>query len=231
MVRALAAGLVAVVACASARGQYFNIDLDANGDVPDAAFGGAALQPGFWNGVQACDEGPRLLRDLGGELTQVTYTFEQDHANGMSCGWFNNQDNTGGYAALLNDTLEINYSDTIFTFTFSGLDPGAYRVITYAVRRGGQECLTPVEVIGSESPNPQFVTGPMPGDSFVLGVTHALHDVDITDGTIRVVCNLPLYGNDFSSINGFQIAPVPAPPVGVAVVGGLLLVRRGRRAC
>ncbi|OWY58675.1 hypothetical protein B7486_78695, partial [cyanobacterium TDX16] len=60
---------------------------------------------------------------------------------------------------------------------------------------------------GSITPNPQTITGTMPGNSFVLLRTHSIHDVLVSNGVIQIRAS----GTLAEVVNGFQIVSVPEP--------------------
>ena len=192
-----------------ARGQSLNVDLDifagdpsnGNGE-PSPSFGGAALSTGYWNRVHAGSPGPDPLFDLAGQATTVVYTVPVGSGSG---GGSNYPINTGDYALLLNDYAVV---PDLMVFRFSGMHPGAYRVFTYAVSAIGDTWPVDVSVDGADPPNPQRVTGPMPGNALILGITHSAHYVPALAGDLVIRVSSPWpRGN----VNGFQILAVPEP--------------------
>jgi hypothetical protein len=196
---------------ALANTQSFNIDLDVSGGPPEAghgvpatSFGAAASQQGFWNAVGVTAAGPEQLRDLAGELTGVTVTVTGFGSGGGS----NLPINTGNYALLLNDYARI--SDRI-TYGFAGLAAGRYQIYCYAVDATGANRPVDVSVPGSITPNPQLVSGVMPGNSFVLGVTHSVHELQLAGNSFTLLARNHIQGPPNGSVNGFQIVAVPEP--------------------
>ena len=191
-------------------GQSFNVDLDAFGGPPEAgngapsaSFGAAANQPGVWNRVRANHTGTSPLVNLSGNSTAVLFDAVLISGGGLA---FNNPANTGDFALLLNDVGEVEPSGT---YAFRGLQNGIYRIVTYAVTPPGRVESTEVFVPGAQAPNPQFVTGPMPGNSFALGITHSDHIVATTDGNLLI--NIRSLSHPSAYINGFQLILVPEP--------------------
>lgn len=224
--------ICALVTTTSAVAQQFNIDIDSpssppalGGGVPSSTLGAAADQAGFWNSIAAGASSEPLF-DLSGGVTGVTLDITTTF--GFSTLAFNNPINTGDFALLFNDAHQIGTLDQGGTaiFEFSGLTNGAYQVYTYAVQPQGGVADAPVLVDGSTSTNPQIVTGPMPGDAFALGMTHALHNVAVTDGTLTVSITVPP-NNDGTYVNAFQIVPEPGT-LGLLAAAALLCLRRKR---
>ena len=226
LARCAPVALIALALSVGARAQ-FNCDLDdpgsppfAGGGTPSSAFGAAANQPGYWNSLNAAGFGPTALRNLSGQLTNVICTGP---SGGIGSG-FNFAGNTGDYALLLNDGHQV-YHDS---WTFTGLAPGIYRLYTYAVWPNGVVTATAVTVPGSFTVNPQYVTGPMPGNRFDLNVTHSIHEIQVSTGNVTVNVDR---GGHFGFVNGFQIVPVavPEPSIVLGLILGLLSIATCRR--
>lgn len=223
--RVLIVGILAIGLAAPAIAQSFNIDADARGappelggGVPDSSFAAVGLA-GTWNSWSAAGQAPMRLTGLDGSLSNVI--FEGPHG-GSGNGFFN-PNNTGSHAALLNDGRSFSEN----TWTFSGLMDGFYRLVTYAASPSNNITNTSVFVTGASIEN-QFVTGPMPGNAFVLGDTHVIHEVDVTGGLLSVTIT---EGRDPAYLNGFQlihVVPEPTTAVAFVVACASLLIRRAR---
>ena len=209
---------LALLLVAGARGQGLNVDCDlfnsppeVGGGAPSAAFGGAAGQVGFWNAYPDNFGDPFSLRDVNGSATSVIITGT---GLGSSGGW-NNPINTGDYNLLLNDAQQVGSN---FSYTLSGLLPGRYRLYTYAVKPYSEFGEAFTTVVGSITPNPQHASGFMPGNTFVLGVTHTIHEVDVLDGSLHLEVEGPWPD---AYVNGFQLVPVPEPATLIASIFGI----------
>ena len=212
----------------AASAQSFNIDLDIGSGsanigagAPSPSFGGAANSPGFWNDINGGDHGPRSLSGLDGSLTSA-----QISASGGigSYGGYNNPLNTGDYALLLNDSADVGVTNF---YHFSGFAPGHYLLFTYAVKANAPNVACAVTVPGADVPV-QTVAGPMPGNAFILGVTHCLHDLILTGDSFEIDVSSP--GPPTGQVNGFQIVAVPEPTtVFVCLIGMVSLFRRRKR--
>lgn len=193
--------------------QSFNVDVDVEfappqlgGGVPSSSFGAAANQPGVWHRLYY-GWGAENLTDIHGNVTSVQIS----DANGGSGSAYNVPINTGDFALLLNDARDTGRFGESFSFSLSGLTNGPYKVYVYAVAVQTVTQALPARTRVTQSINPgdQIITGPMPGNSFAQGITHSIHDVIASNGSldIQVMGDNPLGSN----INGFQIVQVPEP--------------------
>lgn len=214
---------------AGALGQSINVDLDifagdeqnGNGS-PSDGFGAAASSPGRWNRVLCTTSGPWNLVGLNGQATSVVLTVT---GNGLG-GGSNYPVNTGDYARLLNDYARIPDQ---MTYRFTGLVPGRYLVYTYAIDATGAVLPVEVSVPGALTPNPQMSgQAVMPGNSFVLGVTHSIHELDVQTGSLEINLRNHFQGPPNASVNGFQIVAVPEPGA-VATLSTLFILSLRRR--
>jgi hypothetical protein len=127
-------------------------------------------------------------------------------------------------ALLLNDAQHIGAGG--LTISVTGLIPGAYRVFTYAVEPQGNLWSTMITVPGSIQ-GTIAVTGPMPGNHLIDGVTHSVHDLQFGGGTLTIFAaeHWPR-----SYVNGLQILAVPEPfPVSVFAIGLAAVTLRRKR--
>ncbi len=210
--------------------QTFNVDIDLPGDpievgggVPQPTFGAAAGQPGVWN---SWNGGSLSLFNTSGVPTSVVMSASGPLGGGAG---FNQTTNTGDFARLMNDYRQIGtnpFQTLTATFTFTGLLDGPYTVYSYATTGFTTNSL--VTVPGSTSPNPQSVVGPAMNNTFALGITHAVHQVNVTGGLLTVQVTTPANSNFLvGGIAGFQI--VPAPPVTALLAVGIGFAFRRRR--
>ncbi len=117
------------------------------------------------------------------------------------------------------------------TFTFSGLLPGRYQIITYGVDAVSRVLPLRVEVPGASTPIQYSGQGLMPGNQFVLGVTHCAHDLVLAGSSFAMVLSKVNEASQAPSVNGFQLiyTPVPEPSVALAFGIGVLGLTRFRR--
>ena len=197
----------------SASAQSLNIDFGAEAGSPPPSYAGAGL-PGVWNVIHQPWKfppqevfGPFSLVDLQGNPTSATFT------GANTLGTFLNDPGapTGDDAKLMQDGLIGLSPDIAQNFTISGLANGTYRFITYSWYWPADSYAMVVYVQGS--PLAQPVNGPWPGQHR-LPVTHMMHVLNVTDGTISfdVAGAGPgafFNGNNF--FQGLQLWKIDAP--------------------
>jgi hypothetical protein len=137
---------------------------------------------------------------------------------------YNNPNLSGDYAYLLKDAEAVGAGGLRFTLT--GLAPGQYRIFTYAVKPQGEAWTTQITIPGSVQGTVD-VTGPMPPNQLIDGITHSVHDIDFSGGSLLIRAE-EHWPNSY--VNGFQIQAVPEP-ASVAALAALLpiLVRKRSR--
>lgn len=203
--------------------QSFNIDLDVNAGgyaagsgVPSSTFGAAANQPGFWSrrSSSLANLATRLY-GLDGQLTNVTMD-STSHGGGGGSGWIGND---GDYRLLLNDYTRVPSFGV--TFTFNGLARGRYRIVTYAIDSTGIGVAAEVTVPGADHPFQLSGQGSMPGNEFVVGVTHCIHEVSLLGSALSIIVRSRLVGPPDASVNGFQIVAVPELGSGFSILCAL----------
>jgi hypothetical protein len=182
-----------------ARGQSLNADWGDDFGTPDPSYAAAGL-PGVWNSLDGTG-GPHPLVDLNGQPTSVALTFEPP----TSDFGFNHPETGGGDEALLDDAVG-GLVDVVGRVMFRGLAPGHYRIITYAWIPFDPDNIIWVWINNQSSP--QILGGPWPG-GLEQGVTHAVHQATITDGTLRVYLVSGLWAACDWWLNGMQLLRLP----------------------
>jgi hypothetical protein len=208
----------------AARAQY-NLDWNLPGDpalgggVPSSSYSAAAPgHAGFWNDIPAQGSPSVPLRDLSGNLTGVVLLGP---AGGVGNG-FNNPNLFGDYRLLMADGRAVGDN----TWTFTGLPNALFRLYTYSVHPSGLVTNTSVIVPGATIES-QIVTGPIPNNTFALGITHTLHEKLVTDGTLSVRV---VQGANIAYLNGMQLVVVPEPgAVFVLIAGVVTYITRKRK--
>lgn len=211
--------------------QSFNIDVDVEfgppilgTGAPTSAFGGAANQVGYWDKVGAT-MWSNGLRGLDGSLTSVRMAGPQ---SGSGSG-HNIPINTGDFALLLNDARKVGPVGDALKFRIHGLQNGFYRLMTYAVSLQLDYRPTQIEVLEATNGATKISAGPMPGNQFSEGVTHTVHEVNVTNHEINItaVC---LASSTNSYLNGMQLTMVPEPGIGqTLMVCSAMLIWTERR--
>ena len=190
--------------------QSINISFGVSPIGPGGDYG-AAAQVGYWNQITGTQGDNYALKDLNGDPTGVTIL----NFGGTDTIFQNHPELTGGDERLLEEFL-VTYTPPLETCLFiNGLEPGMYRVITYAWLPQSPEIdsLVRVDFAGQ---GPTMVGGEWPG-GFEEGITHAIHTVEVgVDGFLGSHSGIPSGGTPIAALNGMQIEKLP----GVSFVRG-----------
>jgi len=162
---------------ASVSGQSINIDHQDLSGAPGPQYAAAGL-PGVWNSVTAGPGTPQLLVDLKGRPVAVTVT----HDIGFTLA-SDDPATFGDDQGLMDDGLG-DMGDVQMTVWFDGLVDGTYQIITYAWTPAGPNDMTLVTV-DSDLLSARITGGPWPG-ALEDGVTHVIHEVEVTGGTLAI---------------------------------------------
>lgn len=227
--RALIA-VFALLVSGVAGAQSFNVDLDiffggpsAGSPAPSSSFPGAAGQAGHWNQIYALG-GPAQIAGLSGEPLPITYTVPTGAGIGGGSGL---QTTSGDFRLLMNDYARI---PDLTIFRFSGIQPGRYKVYTYAIDAGDQAFVADVSITDSLGTlTKQSGAGPMPANFFIEGVTHCWHDIVLDSPILEIVVRNHVAGPPDASVNGFQVMAVPEPSSCLVLSIGLLAPLLKRR--
>lgn len=196
-----------------ATAQSFNVDfqgtLPAPVAVPSDTFGGAAQSPGRWNGVGGAFAVISVfLDDLAGDPTNVLLST----AFSFGPSYYSDHPLTSGdLAALMDDCQDTSFGND-GDWTFEGLEVGRYRAVGYgwdpffewptsvwSVTSGGDQ------VFGGS-------TGGFFSGSFEEGITHAVAEIDVTDGMLRVLMESTDPADEcIAAFNGMQLVRVGGP--------------------
>lgn len=215
----------------NAYGQGINIDVqfwgappEGGGEVPGDSYGAGSGQVGRWNPIWS-NRGPYPLVDLAGNPTGASVY----HPAWGNLGAWSNQDLLGDFRSLMADAEDVGAG---LDYQFSGLSPGWYDVWTYCGSASfGYSSETFVKVPGAIGQEEVRVAGTMPANFFVLNRSHAIHRVQVKDGSLRILVRQNWPDGDRGFITGFQLVPVPEPlsiivfSVGIAAFA----LRRRRR--
>lgn len=183
------APLAAAAFTAAASAQSLNVDFGA--PVPAASYAGAGLA-GRWNAVEA-GPGTRVsLVALDGDPVAATVT------------------RNGGTARRIDDLLTTGNDQRLFDdglagpveVAFEDLADGRYRVTVYGWTPNAPKDATLVSVQGDPD-GAALAGGPWP---FKLdaGVTHAVHEVEVTGGMLVIAVSGAL-GAEPGFVNGIQL--------------------------
>lgn len=205
----ISAGLGAALAM-PALGQSFNLDSNtsvvhpAQGS-PTSAFAGAASQPGTWNSITGITDVTIPLLNLDGSASGVTFTRSTAAGGNFA---FDNVNTTRDFQLLLDDGHDLSGSTGFVSYVFSGLENGTYEVYTYSIAPDFAADFTIIRV-GTDVATQLLCGGPMPVNDFALGVTHVIHTVVVTAGTIEMQADGDAATASFGTVNGFQIKLLP----------------------
>ncbi len=219
-----------LVATPAVVAQSFNVDFNVGGPgvwsgAPLSGWSAAAGQPGLWNEVDATfknDKASLISLDDDADPVTLRWTNRPGSVQTASVSTINQ----GNYARLMNDAVAFSGPGLTYTFEFDGLKLGRYQVFTYA---GNilDETESLVIVTGSEDGVARQIQSPPTPGRLIEGMSHAVHDVNSWNGTIRVQIIALTPGVE---VFGFQVRYIPAPGALVAVPGlGFVLLARRRR--
>jgi hypothetical protein len=197
-VRSLLSVLALAAAAPCAAAQSFNLDVGDNliiFPVPANSYAGAASQTGVWNDVNT-PYSTNLVK-LDGSASSVTTSS----TSSSSYNYFPST-LTGEDRNLMIDIQNLPFIGGPWTWTFSGLQNGDYKLYTYAWAPENNGNKTRVDVSNAVEPA-QDVGGSWSGGAHALGVTYALHNFTVTSGTFTVTVE-GLAAHD-GSINAFQL--------------------------
>ncbi|MGP1345424.1 MAG: hypothetical protein ACTS3F_01980 [Phycisphaerales bacterium] len=183
------------------------------GPKPNAAYGAASGQSGFWNIISNVQGIPIGLNDLDGVASGITATITSPNNNGNDC--------VGGFVTLNWSSLMCDYVWDVagvvnpVVIEVDNLPPGAYTVFVYGCFPG--QTFSPGRVISVQSGNGpfvnKFISGAVLSEQFNEGITHTTHSITVDTGDTVVIQSYDTSGEfgDPVVINGFQIIPVPDP--------------------
>lgn len=211
----VAAVLATCVPAFPGTAQSINIDYGDAAGVPPADYAAAGL-PGAWNAVTVSPGVAVPLVDLLGQPTAATATYDFGGAL-----FFDDPATTGDDERLLDDGVG-DVGDVMMNVQIEGLMAGTYQVITYGWTPGMPNDSTLVIVDGLILEG-SVIGGPWPGE-LQEGVTHAVHEAQVTKGllTIGVVGG---YFGAAGFLNGLQlvrITPADIDRDGMVGIGDFL---------
>jgi hypothetical protein len=186
---------------------------------PSATFVGASMRPGVWNQMTA-RMGEITLRNTAGAMTGKTLSHSPVH-NFFGSG-FPDPETTDDHERLLDDMF-IEGSNTPLVFSFSGLEPGPYRVITYARHPNPATVGNVITRITVNDTDPQRVSRTDAYANFGpagLGSTYASHRIELAPGhglSITAVGDVDSR-NGIGLVNGLQVISVPEPAPGMLAI-------------
>ena len=206
MAKKLLPPLVLLLLTAAAQAQAINLDVGAPVPFgsPSNAYGAASGQAGTWNNVSS-PSGAYMaagLLDVSGAVTTVLASAVST-GNGLADFSFDNPLTLGDDGALMDDLQDVGAGASETTWTWSGLQNGAYDVYVYCWAPDSPAFIT---LVDAPPPVGTIPVGPTdwPG-AHIEGATYAKFCVDVTSGTFSV--RMTPSGGSFASVNGWQIVP------------------------
>ncbi len=192
--------LAASLVTAPAAAQSVNLDFGSDSGGPPASYAAAGLA-GAWNVLDDALGMPQALVDLTGRPIAATVTHD------LSVTLAVNDPATGGDDERLFDDGLAGVGDVQMTALFEGLTNGSYEVITY-----GWTPDTPADetlvIINDDIAEGLIAGGAWPGE-LTAGVTHVVHEADVTDGTLAVGIVGGYWGAS-GFLNGIQLRRITA---------------------
>lgn len=213
-----------------AAGQAFNVDFGKSSfqaEFPSASYGGAANQPGFWNGDFA---GFVPLKDLSGSSTAAFLSSGVGSVQAPISIPVTDETRLMGDAAR-GATFASQEGLQVVNLT-----PGEYRIYVYGWAgsvEGNDDNKILVVNFGSSTSSLLTINyaAQWPGHQ-ILGETYATWDFTIASANTSLGIYPQNRGTDihprFSYVNGIQIVPIPAPGAMVLPLAALLVSRRRR---
>jgi hypothetical protein len=189
--------LAAVVVIAPAAGQSLNVEFGDGASAPPASYAAAGLA-GVWNSLEGVELVTYPLVDLNGAAIPATLK----NIGAPSSLQVNDPLTFGADEALM-DEMIISFNNPVDAcIFFSGLAPGEYDVLVYAMTPGNAGLQSRVRVDFANEP-PIWIGGAWPGQQ-QEGITYAHHTVTVTNGSMG------LHSGDWgtlvqSGINGIQL--------------------------
>lgn len=196
------ATLFLAISASAALAQSVNIDFGDAKNLPPDDYAAAGL-PGVWNsntggtgqvmGLVGLDGAPILA---GLSLLPAPETIV-----------VNDPDTTGNEEILMDDCLP-GLGDVVLTASFGGLENGIYNVITYAWVPAAPSEGSLIWI--NDGGVGQTVGGEWPGQ-LQQGVTHALHNTAVVDGSLVISLVGSVFGNS-GVFNGIQLVKLDHLP-------------------
>jgi hypothetical protein len=200
---------------ASVSGQSINIDYGKLSGPPGPDYAAAGL-PGVWNAPATDPGAPQSLVGLTGRPVGATVVHDVGFALSLD-----DPDTFADDQGLMDDGLG-DMGDVEVTLSLGGLLDGTYEVITYAWTPAGPGDSTLVTVNGDRAGG-LLAGGPWPG-ALEAGVTHVIHEVEVTDGALSIGITGGVEGAS-GFLNGVQLrrlTPADLEADGIVGVGDFL---------
>ncbi len=195
--------------------QSVNIDYGDGSGAPTADYAAAGL-PGVWNAITRGPDMPQPLVALNGRAVAATVTHDL-----VSPTTYDDPATSGSDERLLDDGLG-GLGDVPMTIAFEGLVNGMYEVTTYGWTPTMPSDSTLV-ILNEDDLHGLIAGGPWPG-GFKQGITHVVHEVEVSDGTMTIGAVGGVFGAS-GFVNGIQLRQITVGDLdGDGVVGILDLL-------
>ncbi len=180
--------------------QSVNIDYGDGPGAPTADYAAAGL-PGVWNAIAGGPDMPQPLVALNGRTIAATVTY-----NLTAPTTFDDPATSGNDERLLDDGLGL-LGDVPMNMAFEGLVNSMYEVTTYGWTPTMPSDSTLV-ILNEDYTVGLIVGGPWPG-GFKQGVTHVVHEVEVSNGTMTISALGGVWGAS-GFVNGVQLRRLTA---------------------
>ena len=195
----LVALLLTVCLASPLSAQSINVAFGSSGGAPADSYA-AAGEAGFWNHIPGTQGTTYTLKTTAGLPSSVTLL----NIGGSQIQAVDHPGTVGNDERLLDEYL-VTFTPTLETcLFFNGLEPGEYRVTTYAWLPG-EPMLDSYVTVDFADQGGILVGGEWPG-SLQEGIVYSIHTVEVTsNGSLASHSGIPVGSTPIAALNGVQL--------------------------